>query len=67
MNNGAFRSTEPKKAFFVDLSNNGPTEVFAGRLNVSIGLATNKPAEFIVLRIAQDTRALDTALAAAGA
>ena len=31
------------------------------------GLATNKPAEFIVLRISQDTRALEAELAAAGA
>ena len=32
-----------------------------------VGLATNKPAEFIVLRISQDTRALEAELAAAGA
>jgi len=32
-----------------------------------MGLATNKPAEFIVLRISQDTRALEAELAAAGA
>lgn len=29
-------------------------------------LATNKPAEFVVLRISQDTRALEAELAAAG-
>jgi hypothetical protein len=65
MNNGAFRSREPAKAFFVDLSANTPTVIFAGQLIVRVGLATNKPAEFIVLRISQDTRALEAELAAA--
>jgi hypothetical protein len=67
MNNGAFRSREPAKAFFVDVSDalNTPTVVFAGKLLARIGLATNKPAEFVVLRISQDTRALDAELAAA--
>ena len=68
MNNGAFRSREPAKAFFVDVSGllNTPTVIFAGKLLARIGLATNKPAEFIVLRISQDTRALEAVLAAAG-
>jgi len=68
MNNGAFRSREPKSAFFVDVSEqlNTPAVVFAGKLIARVGLATNKPAEFIVLRIAQDTRALETELASAG-
>lgn len=69
MNNGAFRSREPAKAFFVDVSDqlNTPSAIFAGKLIVRVGLATNKPAEFIVIRIRQDTRALETELAAAGA
>jgi hypothetical protein len=69
MNNGAFRSREPAKAFFVDVSEqlNTPTVVFAGKLIVRVGLATNKPAEFVILRISQDTRALEAELAAAGA
>ncbi|CAM4543168.1 tail protein [Myxococcus xanthus] len=68
MRNGAFRSQEPAKAFFVDVSDalNPPSVVFAGKLVARIGLATNKPAEFIVLRIAQDTRALEAELASAG-
>jgi phage tail sheath protein FI len=67
MNNGAFRSREPAKAFFVDVSDllNTPTVIFAGKLLARIGLATNKPAEFVVLRISQDTRALEAELAAA--
>jgi hypothetical protein len=69
MNNGAFRSREPAKAFFVDVSDqlNTPSVIFAGKLIARVGLATNKPAEFIVLRISQDTRALEAELAAAGA
>ncbi|MFP2956541.1 phage tail sheath family protein [Myxococcus sp. 1LA] len=68
MKNGAFRSQELAKAFFVDVSDalNPPSVVFAGKLVARIGLATNKPAEFIVLRIAQDTRALEAELASAG-
>ena len=67
--NGAFRSREPSKAFFVDVSEqiNTPTVIFAGKLIARIGLATNKPAEFIVLSISQDTRSLEAELAAAGA
>jgi uncharacterized protein len=69
MNNGAFRSREPAKAFFVDVSEqlNTPSVVFAGKLIARVGLATNKPAEFIILRISQDTRALEAELAGAGA
>lgn len=65
---GAFRSKDPEKAFFVDVSEaiNPPSEQFAGKLNVRIGLATQKPAEFVVLSFSQDTRALDEELAAAG-
>ena len=69
MINGAFRSTDPAKAFFVDTSDalNPPTVVFAGQLIVRIGLATNKPAEFVVVRISQDTSVLDEQLAASSA
>jgi phage tail sheath protein FI len=67
MNNGAFRSTDPKSAYFVDVSDalNPPSVIFSGQLILRVGLATNKPAEFIILRISQDTRALDTATATA--
>ena len=69
MNNGAFRSREPSKAFFVDVSEtlNTPTVIFAGKLIARVGLATNKPAEYVVLRLSQDVRALEAELAAAGA
>jgi len=65
---GAFRSKEPDKAFFVDVTDalNPPSEQFAGKLNARIGLATQKIAEFIILNFSQDTRALDEELQAAG-
>jgi phage tail sheath protein FI len=52
MNNGAFRSREPDKAFFVDVSEqlNNPTVVMEGQLILRVGLATNKPAEFVILK-----------------
>lgn len=67
MRSGAFRSTDPATAFFIDVSEalNPPSEQFAGKLNVRIGLATQKPARFIILSFSQDTRALDEELAAA--
>jgi len=65
MNNGAFRTRDPATAFFVDVSDalNTPTVIFAGKLLARVGLATNKPAEFIVISISQDTRALEAELA----
>ena len=62
---GSYRSRDPAKAFFVDVSDalNTPSVIFAGKLIARVGLATNKPAEFIILRISQDTRALEAELA----
>ncbi len=67
MRNGAFRTQDPATAFFTDFSDalNPPSIVFAGQLIGRVGLATNKPAEFIILRFSQDTRALEEELAAA--
>ena len=64
-NAGAFRGDTPAESFYVDVSNalNPIEEIFAGRLNVRVGLATQKPAEFIILRFTQDTRALEERLA----
>lgn len=60
MNRDAFASKDPTKAFFVDMGSavNPPSEQQARRMNVRIGLATAKPAEFINLFISQDQRAL---------
>jgi phage tail sheath protein FI len=69
LRNGAFASADPKKAFFVDFGDalNPPSSIDAGQVVGRVGLATAKPAEFIVLRFSQDTRALDSELAAAAA
>lgn len=66
MNKGAFRSNDPAKAFFVDASDalNPVMNEFAGIMTIRIGLATNKPTDWIILLITQDTRALEESLAA---
>ena len=59
---GCFSSKDPALAFFVDFGDalNPATtpNVVTGR----IGLATAQPAEYIVLKFSQDTRAIDSAL-----
>jgi len=66
MKNGAFRTNDPATAFFVDFGEGlNPASVqFAGKLVGRIGIATAKPAEYIVTRFSQDTRALEEELAA---
>ena len=66
-NRHAFRGDTPAESFFVDtdaMSVNPPTEVQARRLNVDVGLATQRPLEFIVLRFRQDLRDVEKQLAA---
>lgn len=67
--NGAFASDDPNKAFFVDWGEalNPPSVAFGRKIVGRLGVATAKPAEFIIVRISQDTRALDAELAAAAA
>lgn len=66
MNNDAFASKDPSKAFLFDASEaiNPPTIVKAEQMRFRLGLATNSPAEFIILMVGQDTRALEEQLAA---
>lgn len=59
MDVGAYASTDPDKAFFVDFGdrlNPAGTNVVTGR----IGQATNRPAEYIILKFSEDTRALNS-------
>ena len=53
--NGYFAGDSPEEAFFVivDRTNNPQESVDAGILNVDIGVAPNKPAEFIVFTFQQ--------------
>jgi hypothetical protein len=63
MNKGAFRSTNADEAFYVDTTDilNPLSAQFAGVMNIRVGLATNKPTEYIVIVITQDTRGLTEA------
>lgn len=65
MNVNAFATKNPDTAFYVDMGAaiNPPSEQTARRMNARIGLATVKPAEFIVLLFSQDQRALQEELA----
>lgn len=67
--NDAFKSRDPKKAFYVDFGPglNPPSVQAARKVQARIGLATSEPAEFIVLLVGPDTRALDEELAALAA
>lgn len=64
--NDAFKSTDPAKAFFIDFGAGlNPPSVQAQKTVVArIGLATSEPAEFIVLLVGPDNRALEEELAA---
>ncbi len=65
MRQRAFRTTDPDTAFDVDTGEglNPPSEQFAGRLNVKVKLATNKPNKWIILTFSQDVRAIEEELA----
>jgi Bacteriophage tail sheath protein len=54
MNVGAFATRDPKTAFFVDVDSlNDAAARFRGEFHLRVGIATNKPAEFIVLHVSQ--------------
>ncbi|MCB0106070.1 MAG: phage tail sheath family protein [Caldilineaceae bacterium] len=52
---GALMGTTPEEAFFVkcDAETNPPEEIDAGKVNILIGIAPVKPAEFVVFQISQ--------------
>lgn len=60
MNLGAFRTRDTETAFFVDVSDalNPPSVVFQNLVVARVGIATQKPADFVVFMFSQDTRAL---------
>lgn len=66
---GGLMGATTHDAFFVtcDASNNPPEVVQDGLLNVDIGLALAHPAEFVILRIQQQTAATSTAATATAA
>lgn len=56
-NDGYFAGTTPAQAFFVivDETNNSQESIAQGQLIVDVGVAPNKPAEFVRVRFAQKT------------
>lgn len=54
-NMGAYKGETEDQAFFVkcDAELNPQSEIDAGRVNVEVGVAINKPGEFIIFRIGQ--------------
>jgi phage tail sheath protein FI len=56
---GAFKGTSPRDAYFVKCSKETTTQadVDAGIVNILIGFAPLKPAEFVVIRIQQIAQA----------
>ncbi len=62
---GAFRTKDPATAFFVDFGPglNQESVIFLNERRGRVGLATKKPADWIILAFTQDTRALEQELA----
>ncbi|HEY2069709.1 MAG TPA: phage tail sheath C-terminal domain-containing protein [Rhizomicrobium sp.] len=54
---GAFFGTTPQDAYFVtcDATNNPPDTINLGIINIAVGFAPLKPAEFVILQIQQMT------------
>ena len=52
---GYFAGNTPEEAFFVivDSTNNPQVEIDVGNLNVDVGVAPNKPAEFVIISFKQ--------------
>jgi len=63
---GILSGTKDDEAFYIicDESNNTPLVRQKGKLVCRVGLAVNRPAEFLEFTFEQDTRAVDAALAA---
>jgi phage tail sheath protein FI len=55
MMSGQLAGTIPSQAFFVvcDASNNVPTTVANGEVHLTVGVALQAPAEYIVIQISQ--------------
>lgn len=65
--NEAFASTKASEAYQVDFGKglNLPSVAFARRVVGAIAVATTKPAEFVLIKVSPDQRALQAELAAA--
>lgn len=65
LDNGAFASKDPEKAFSIDFGPGLNPASKANTVTARIGLAMVIAAEFVVLKFSQDTRAIDAEIAAA--
>jgi uncharacterized protein len=56
---GAFQGTTPREAYFVkcDRETTTPNDVNLGRVNIAVGFAPLRPAEFVILQIQQIAQA----------
>jgi hypothetical protein len=65
MQNGAFDGETPDQSFNVNFSDKlNPANVrYARQLRGRVALATNKPIKWVVISVAQDTRAIDEQIA----
>ncbi len=56
-NSGHFAGDNPSQSFFVvvDGTNNTPTTINDGKVIIDVGIAPNRPAEFVIFRFAQKT------------
>lgn len=56
-NQGGLRGTSPSQAYYVkvDSSNNTPTSIANGVVNIQVGVALEYPAEFVVINLSQIT------------
>jgi phage tail sheath protein FI len=54
---GGLRGASPEEAYYVrcDATNNTPTDILNGRVNIEVGVAVEYPAEFVVISIGQIT------------
>lgn len=52
---GGLRGTNPSQAFFVkcDSDNNSQSSIDSGYVNIEVGVALQRPAEFVVIKISQ--------------
>jgi len=59
---GAFQGRTPREAYFVkcDKETTTPNDVDLGRVNIVVGFAPLKPAEFVIIQIQQIVPALQT-------
>jgi hypothetical protein len=56
-NQGGLRGANPEQSFYikVDAENNNATSIAAGVVNVEVGVALERPAEFVVITLSQTT------------